>query len=219
MKTAVSGQRSAPGWDPRQRARWRSGPLALCFLLCALVAVPAAAREFYGLSDKELGLYAGSAYLASWQVPQARAAAEKVLAGDPKDEDARELLARVLFFEGRYGEALKALDGLGVRGRFRELVAATAQHTRGFSSRTSEHFEVLWGSPKDEVLVGPALEGLEAAWSALSETLGFAPGRRVRLEIYPDPARGRDLGDHRAVQVRPAHGHEPAGHRLRLPLA
>lgn len=184
------------GRDSRSKVREAARPLGLlhlrafalsCFL-CVALASPAAAREFYGLSDKELGLYAGSAYLAAWQVPQARAAAEKLLGKDPRDEDALELQARVLFFEGRYGEALKALDRLGVRGRFRELVAATAQHTRGFSSRTSEHFEVLWGNPKDEVLVDPALEGLEAAWAALSGTLGFAPDRRVRLEIYPTVA-------------------------------
>lgn len=162
--------------------------VALALAACLLLPAPAGAREVYGLSAKELGLYAGNAYLSSWRVPEAREALDRVLAKTPGDRDARELEAQVLFFEGRYAESLRALDRLGERGRFRDLAAATVEATRGFSSRRSEHFEVSWGNPRDEVLAEPALQGLEAARAALSRALGFAPAGRVRVELYPSVA-------------------------------
>jgi tetratricopeptide (TPR) repeat protein len=143
------------------------------------------AREVYGLSEKELGLYVGNSLLAEWRVADARQVADKLLARNPSDPEARALDAHVLFFEGRYAESLKALERLGSRGSFRSLVAATVQATRAFSSRASEHFQVSWSDPKDEVLADPALEALEAARDALFRNLGFQQEGRVRVEIYP----------------------------------
>lgn len=149
------------------------------------VATGAPAREIYGRSEKELGLYRGSTLLSSWRVPEARRVLEALLARNPRDPEARLLEVHVLFFEGRYGEALQAAARTGVRGPFRELLEATAQAARGFTSRSSEHFQVYWSNPKDEILVGPALEALEASRNALAAALGFAPEGRVRVEIYP----------------------------------
>jgi tetratricopeptide (TPR) repeat protein len=154
-------------------------------LLFVLSAMPGNAREVYGLSDKELGLYAGNAYLSGWRVPEAREVVDRLLARSAGDPEARALEAHVLFFEGRYDESLRSLERLGERGRFRELVAATVQATKGFTSRRSEHFQVSWGNPKDEVLIEPALQGLEQAYTALSRSLGFAPTGLVRVELYP----------------------------------
>lgn len=145
-------------------------------------------QEVYGLSAADLGLYLGNNLLAAWRVPEARRVVDALLEAAPEAPDARALEAHVLFFEGRYAESLARLDGLGATGAFRDLVAATAEATRGFRSRASEHFEVSWGDPKDEVLAGPALEALEAAREALVRELGFEPGGQVRLEIYPTTA-------------------------------
>lgn len=158
--------------------------LALAFLF-AWPCGPAAGREIYGLSDKELGLYAGNALLAGWRVAEARQVVDRLLAAAAPTREARELETRVLFFEGRYADALRALDQAGVRTPFRQLVAATVEASRGFRSRSSPHFQVFWSHPKDEVLADPALEALEGARTALERHLGFSSPSRVRVEIYP----------------------------------
>ncbi|MBI5016422.1 MAG: tetratricopeptide repeat protein [Deltaproteobacteria bacterium] len=210
MKAAVSGQRrggracegradfarrdatfgareeAAPRSAVPALARLRALAVAVC--VCVSLVIPASAREIYGLSEKELGLYSGSAFLAGWRVPEARQVVDRLLARSPGDPEARSLEAHLLFFEGRYGDSLRALDRLGERGRFRELVASTVQATRGFSSRKSEHFQVSWGNPKDEVLAEPALQALEQAYAAVSRSLGFAPQGVVRIELYPTVA-------------------------------
>ena len=168
---------------PRGVVSW--AVLLVAFLGGTFLPAAVLCREVYGLSEKELGLYRGNSLLAGWRVPEARQVVDKLLAKNPADLDARALEAHVLFFEGRYGESLKALERLGSRGSFRNLVAATAETARTFSSRSSAHFEVFWASPKDEVLADPALEALEAARSALVRNLGFQQEARVRVEIYP----------------------------------
>ncbi|MFU8856296.1 MAG: tetratricopeptide repeat protein [Deferrisomatales bacterium] len=191
--------RAQPAYPPpfgAVRSRRSRGALARCLggLLALLALVGPArsqeppAREVYGLSAADLGLYLGNHLLAAWRVPEARRVVDGLLAEEPGDRSAQALEAQVLFFEGRYPEALARLDELGSAGPFRDLVAATADATRGFRSRQSAHFEVSWGDPRDEVLVGPALEALEAARGALSRELGFLPEGRVRLEIYPNAA-------------------------------
>ncbi|MHB8765599.1 MAG: hypothetical protein ACYDA8_14860, partial [Deferrisomatales bacterium] len=158
---------------------------ALTGLLFLSAAAPSAAREVYGVSEAELGLYRGNELLSAWRVPEARAVVDGLLARAPRDGSARALDAHVAFFEGRYPEALARLTELGVKGPFRDLVNATAEATRGFRSRRSDHFEVFWGDPKDELLAGPALAALEQARQALAQELGFEPRGRVRLELYP----------------------------------
>lgn len=164
---------------------WHTLSLVWLIGVAAFFPVPAEAREIYGLSEKELGLYMGNSLLAEWRVAEARDVADGLLARNPADPEAKALEAHVLFFEGRYGDSLRVLERLGSRGSFRNLVTATAQAVRGFSSRTSEHFEVFWSDRKDEVLVDPALEALEAARDALVRNLGFRPDGRVRVEVYP----------------------------------
>jgi tetratricopeptide (TPR) repeat protein len=145
-------------------------------------------REIYGRSATELGLYMGNNLLSGWRVPEAREIVDRLLAEDPESPDSLALEAQVLFFEGRYAEALERLRGLGVEGPFFDLVAATEEATRDFRSEESEHFQLLWGNPQDEVMVAPALAALEAAREALVGELGFEPHDRVRVEIYPTAA-------------------------------
>ncbi len=167
----------------------RGRVLALVFLaLGAAWSAPAGAREIYGLSESDLGLYMGNAFLSSWRVPEARRVVDTLLARNPGDGDARALEAHVLFFEGAYEESLGRMGEVGIEGTFRDLVQATAEATRDFSHRDSEHFRISWGNPKDEVLADGALEGLEAARTALLRELGFASEDRVRVEVYPTVA-------------------------------
>ncbi|MDF1554304.1 MAG: hypothetical protein P1P84_14630 [Deferrisomatales bacterium] len=154
----------------------------------ALTGSAGAANEVYGRPASQLGLYLGNGLLASWRVPAAREVVEGMLAADPADPAARALEGRVLFFEGRYGEALERLDALGAAGEFRDLVAATVTATAGFQTRDSEWFRVSWGDPKDELLVEGALEGLERVRQAVADVLGFVPERQVRVELYPSVA-------------------------------
>ncbi len=174
----------------RGAKRWGWAVAGLLALATAAVGAPqgAAPREVYGRSEAELGLYLGNELLATWRVPEARAVVDRLLAENPRSAPARALEGHVLFFEGRYAEARGRLKELGAKNAFADLVAATAEATKGFRSRHSEHFEVFWAHPKDELLAGAALEALEAARAALARELGFEPPGRVRLEIYPTVA-------------------------------
>lgn len=165
-------------------------PLLVALALVLAGSPGARAREVYGLDASQLGLYLGNNLLAGWQVREARRLVDDMLARSPDDPAARALEARVLFFEGRYAEALRAVDGLGVTGPFRDLVAATVEATRDMVSRTGDGFRVSWVDPRDEILADPALEALAAAAAALEEHLGFRPDpdEVIRVEIYPTVA-------------------------------
>ena len=128
----------------------RGSVVALVFLaLGTSVSGPAAAREIYGLSESDLGLYMGNAFLSSWRVPEARRVVDTLLARNPRDEEAKALEAHVLFFEGAYPESLARKGESGIEGTFRDLVRATAEATRDFAHRNSEHFRISWENPKD----------------------------------------------------------------------
>ncbi|PLX43624.1 MAG: hypothetical protein C0609_07850 [Deltaproteobacteria bacterium] len=158
--------------------------LAAVFIFAGAVS----AREVYGLSSGTVDFYTGNALLEEWRIPEARAFVDDLMERTPEDTSALLLDGHVRFFEGDYKGALKRLDEVGVTGAFRELVKVTSDIAAGFKSRSSEHFEIFWENPKDEVLAEPALEGLEASYSELSKLLGFRPEGRVRVEIYPTVA-------------------------------
>ncbi len=162
----------------------------LPLLLATLLLAPAGsgAREIYGKSAGQIDFYQGNKLLQSWRVPEARALADKMKASGDQPVAAAMLDAHVKFFEGRYEEAKATLEGLGAEGSFSELVRATAEATRGFTWRESKHFIVGWADPKDEILADSALAGMETARRVLSDTLGFAPEGKVRVEIYPTSA-------------------------------
>jgi len=186
MSTVV---RARPCPSVPVRKRWWAIPLAAAVAL-ALLAVPSspAANEVYGRPAAQLGLYLGNGLLAAWRVPEARQVVEEMLAANPNDPAARALEGRVLFFEGRYPEALEHLDTLGAGGEFRDLVAATVAATEGFQTRAGEWFQVSWGDPRDELLVDGALAGLEEARRAVEAALSFVPEHPVRVEVYPTVA-------------------------------
>jgi tetratricopeptide (TPR) repeat protein len=154
-------------------------------ILAVVLPVAATASEVYGVGAQELDYYQGNRLLTEWRVGEARQLADRMLAESRGDSAAKLFDAHVRFFEGDYDGALAALDGLGVKGGFRELVRATAEAVRPMKSRESEHFVVFWGDPKDEVLADMALESLETARTAIEKSLGYASPGKVRLEIYP----------------------------------
>ncbi|PLX41307.1 MAG: hypothetical protein C0608_05965 [Deltaproteobacteria bacterium] len=164
------------------------GLAIVAIALTLLFAGAASAREIYGLSSGTVDFYTGNALLEEWRIPEARSLVDDLIKRAPEDTATLLLDGHVRFFEGDYKGALERLDGAGVTGSFRELVKVTSEISEGFKSRQSEHFEVFWENPKDEVLAGPALEGLEASYNELSKLLGFRPENRVRVEIYPTVA-------------------------------
>ncbi len=125
--------------------------------------------------------------LSDWDIEGARReleAAEKVA---PKDtEPVRYFRGRLLFEEGRYAEAIKELEGAGVRdkpGSWLRLVKDTARITEKYEKQESDHFIFMYPPGKDAVLAPWALDGLESMAKAMEADLGFKPKGKVRIEI------------------------------------
>jgi tetratricopeptide (TPR) repeat protein len=96
---------------------------------------------------------------------------------------------RVAFGEGRYAEAVEALEAAGVEdrpGSYLRLARDTLAITKNHARAESEHFVFLYPPGKDQVLVPYALETLEAQRAALLEDLGHAPAGKVRIEVVND---------------------------------
>lgn len=149
----------------------------------------ARAFEIYGVSESRLGLYMGNNLLSSWQVQKARNVVDDLLATAPEDPAALSLNSRVLFFEGKYSESLEILEKFGPEAEeFRALVRTTAEQAAAFKSKSSEHFEVFWSDPKDELMADQALEGLEAARAELRKAMAYEPPDKIRVELYPSVA-------------------------------
>jgi len=177
---------------------------AFILVLPGLFLSPASApaTEVYGLSEADLGMYLGSERLREWRVPEARTLVDHLLAGDHKNTGYRALEARVLFFEGHYREASQLMKELGTSGSFAELVHTTARIAGGFARRETLHFSLFWADPRDEILVDPATEALEAALAALSTDLGFVTSEKIRVEFYQSARDFTDVSTLTREEVR-----------------
>lgn len=181
--------------------------LLLGGLLCGVTLLGvlhgyATATEIYGISEKSLGLYKGSGLLFEWRVKEARELVDRLNRESPNDPDVRGLEARVLFFEGRYAEARAVMEKNRMTGSFPELVATTDDATRNMRTHRSDHFVISWADPRDEILVEPALEGLEKARVAVLRDLGFKPEAPVRVEIYPSVSQFTSVSTLTRKEVR-----------------
>src|SRR5262249_36050004 len=82
---------------------------------------------------------------------------------------------------------LERAGGAGATYRaMRDLIESTGNLVRPYAEAQSEHFALKYPKGMEDVLVPYALEGLEAARSALEDDFGWAPPERVRVEIYSD---------------------------------
>lgn len=157
-------------------------------LILSFAPTSSFSHEIYGADEEAFDFYAGDSYLEKWLVPQAREAANRLLARSPGSVPALLTDGHVAFFEGRYGYALQQLDLAGVKGWFRELVRTTYEATKGMQSKRSANFLLSWADPRDGIMADDALAGLEAARAALEKSLGYLPPDPVRVEIYPTVA-------------------------------
>lgn len=166
----------------------RAARLALCAALLTAFALPARAD-----GDRVEALHA---LVSNWQTVEARRALEPMLAADPAAVDLRFVQGRLLFFEGRYTEALAVLDALiadmgdaapySIR-QVRDEVAATHDALKGFDEFVSAdgRFRIRY-TGRDKLLVPFALEVLQKTDAVLAEDFAWRPEGQVVVEIYPE---------------------------------
>ncbi|MBI3178877.1 MAG: hypothetical protein HYZ27_04410, partial [Deltaproteobacteria bacterium] len=136
------------------------------------------------------------ALLDDWQLEDAQAMAEEILANAPDDPQAWLLAGRVLHHRGEHLAALALIDAAGDAGArdaqsARPLVESSARYQAQFEALESEHFSIRYLN-KDEIVAAYAVEVLEAAYRNIAGDLRFLPaerGEKIVVEIYPD-ARG-----------------------------
>lgn len=134
--------------------------------------------------------------LEAWQLEDARAAAEQILADDPKNPEAWHLAGRVQHARGEHLAALSLLEaaakaGVAEAGYSVPLAESSARYQSHFDSFDTPHFRVRFLN-KDEIVARYAAPVLEAAYHNIGTDLGLLPaerGERIVVEIYPD-ARG-----------------------------
>ena len=133
--------------------------------------------------------------LEEMELEQAEAAIVEYEAEAPLSPDTLYLRSRMLFFVGRYTDALEYVDQALMLSEtpprylsaHRALVAATVEEVQGYSEHRTEdgHFVILYQPGRDEVLVDYAEETLEAAYREIGADFGYFPPEPVRVEFYP----------------------------------
>ncbi len=121
---------------------------------------------------------------------------DEVARAYPNDADVLDILAHVHFNEGRYAEAVLAIDRAvaamptDLRRRTAALMHSTKAATDGMvEARSADgRFVVFYAPGRDAVLAPYALEAMAAADARLYRILGIRVPGPVRLEIYPSSA-------------------------------
>ncbi len=161
---------------------------ALCAVL-TLFARPAAAAD-----DDQIDRLHG--LISDWQTTEARRILTPLLADDPDEVDLRFVHGRLLFFEGRYAEALEVLDaviadmGDATPNAFRavrEEVAATHETLKSFDEHVTPdgRFRIRY-TGRDKLLVPYVLEVLQKTDAVLAQDFAWRPEGQVVVEIYPE---------------------------------
>ncbi len=141
--------------------------------------------------DIRARVHALEEYLDEEDYVAARAELERLKRGHEGNESFDFFAGRVAFGEGRYTDAVSALELAGVEdrpGSYLRLARDTLAITRDHERAESEHFVFLYPKGKDAVLAPYALEALEAQRAALEKDLGHAPPGKVRVEVVNDAA-------------------------------
>ena len=121
----------------------------------------------------------------------ARAELDRLKQGREQNESFDFFTGRLAFGEGRYADAVSALELAGVEdrpGSYLRLARDTLAITRDDERAESEHFIFFYPKGKDGILAPYALETLEAQRAALEKDLGHAPPGKVRVEVVNDAA-------------------------------
>jgi tetratricopeptide (TPR) repeat protein len=107
-----------------------------------------------------------------------------------------QLQAELRFLRGDYAEGTRLAREAVRRNRsslrakaLRNLIAATAEAVKGYVEHRSASgkFRIFTSPGRDQILVPFAGETLDRVQALLKESLGYAPGDAVRVEIYPSP--------------------------------
>ncbi len=132
--------------------------------------------------------------ISDWRVQEARRSLRPLLEEQPNSPDLAYVEARLLFFEGRYGESLKRFDALitpldtlpeSLRQE-RQIVASTQARLKGFDEQFSEDGRFLIRyTGRDVLLIPYLLEVLQAADVALAQDFELKPEGIVLVELYP----------------------------------
>lgn len=134
--------------------------------------------------------------LSDWQLEDALAAAQELLAEDPDNPSVWLLAARVQHARGEHLSALSLVDaaaraGLAEAEDFKRLVEHSASYAAHFASLETPHFSIRYLN-KDEIVATYAAPILESAYANIGADLEILPaerGEKIVVEIYPD-ARG-----------------------------
>lgn len=164
--------------------------LILCVLtLLTLLASPATAA-----SDAEIQRLHG--LITDWQTVEARRRLAPLLAADPDSPTLGFIHGRLLFFEGRYKEALDVLDATlkemgdavpnSIR-RFYERVSTTHDKLKNLDTTTSPDGRFfIRHHAKDKVLMPYLLDVLQRADAVYQKDFRMRPEGRIVVDIYPD---------------------------------
>jgi predicted Zn-dependent protease len=168
--------------------KYRVAFFSACLFLY-LAAWPAAAAEADGKFK------AGEEFLDAWRIAEAEALAAQALKENPKSPAALDFDARVKFYQGRYAEALAALDkalAIDASDKRRQALKLFSQLTldvhKSLKRFESAHFVLFADEKRDGILVPVALDALERSYQAVGAELGYYPKEKVRVEIAPDAA-------------------------------
>lgn len=133
----------------------------------------------------------GFVALERWQVDEAREIAERAHRELPDHPLALALIAEVKLHMSDYRGASELFRRAREAGAPEELLgsAGLAEQARiateGYEEVVGEHFIVRHTAGKDAILVPYALETAELARERIGELLGWRPGSRIMLELYP----------------------------------
>ena len=159
--------------------------------LFAILFCLLAGRLFGAEAEREFK--AGEELLDAWRIGEAQTLAAKALGANPKSAAALEFDGRIKFYQGRYQEALSAIDlALAAdskdqrRQGWKLLSQLTVDVHKNFKRYESAHFILFVDDRRDAILVPHALQALEQSYEAIGAELGYYPKEKVRVEVAPD---------------------------------
>jgi tetratricopeptide (TPR) repeat protein len=133
-----------------------------------------------------------------WHFHDADAALRELVRADPRATHTMVLEGYALFLRGDYDASVKKLaaaiesatadpEAADAAKELHDLAVEARDAVKDHKEEKSAHFLIRY-PPEDAVLVPYALEGLEAAYRALHEDIGFEPEMPIRIEIYRSPS-------------------------------
>ncbi len=170
----------------------RGGPRRWAWLLTVWAVLCAASPAGAVSADAVSALHA---LVSDWQTVEARETLARLKADDPTDVGLLFAEARLLYFEGRYGEAVALLDQLLTNlgdtppkaiVALREEVGRTHEALKGFDEFvTPDKRFLIRYTGRDRALIPWLVEVLQKADAALSADFDWRPQAQVVVEIYP----------------------------------